>query len=145
MLAAAGGYSQGVRALLAGFLLLLLSAQLAAAATWGLDVKLSSTLTHDHELERTGADSAIAVWLRGSTLIARRTTDGGKTWLPSQTLATGAGLWGSTWSSTIRISQAPSAGLDPEPAGLALLAVDALAGHAETGNTEGLWIREGSR
>lgn len=78
--------------LLAAGLAIALAASPALAVDWGPDVKLSSTLTSDHELVRTGPTSAIAVWQRTSTLIARRTTDGGRTWLPSQTLATGIGF-----------------------------------------------------
>jgi hypothetical protein len=78
--------------LLGAVLAIALSASPALAVDWGPDVKLSSTLTSDHELVRTGPNSAMAVWHRGPTVIARRTFDGGRTWLPSQTLATGVGL-----------------------------------------------------
>ena len=81
-----------IGALLAAGLAIVLMSSPALAVDWGPDIKLSSTLTSDHELVRTGANSAIAVWQRTSTLIARRTTDGGRTWLPSQTLATGIGF-----------------------------------------------------
>lgn len=74
--------------LLAAGLAIALTASPTLAVDWGPDVKLSSTMTSDHELVPTGPNSAIAVWQRTSTLIARRTTDGGRTWLPSQTLAT---------------------------------------------------------
>ncbi len=78
--------------LLVAGLALVLTSSSALAVVWGPDVKLSSTATSDHELVRTGPAQAIAVWLRTSTLIARRTSDGGRTWLPSQTLATHVGL-----------------------------------------------------
>ena len=76
--------------LVALLVLVALTASPALAVTWGRDVKLSSTSTANHELEVTGPASAIAVWLRGFSIVARRTVDGGTTWLPSQTLATDA-------------------------------------------------------
>jgi hypothetical protein len=53
--------------------------------------------------------------------------------------------WGSSWGATIRISPAPRSGLDPEPAGIALLVGSVLAGHAENGESQGLWVRLGIR
>lgn len=69
-----------------------IAAQPALAIDWDRDVKLSSTETADHELVRTGPQQALMVWRRGTALLARRTTDGGRTWLPVRTLATSVGL-----------------------------------------------------
>ena len=76
-------------AAIAGILLLLVTAQPAAAAvTWAGDVNLATTDTFQPRILRTGASSAIAIWQRGQTAYARRTSDGGKTWSARQTIAT---------------------------------------------------------
>lgn len=75
-----------------GLLLGLFAIQPAFAVDWGSEVRLSSANTSDHELVRTGPRSALVLWDRGDAIVIRRTTDGGRTWLPSQTLSTGIGL-----------------------------------------------------
>ena len=72
----------------AGMLLILVTAQPASAAvTWANDVKLTATDSYQPRILRTGASSAIAIWQRGQTAYARRTSDGGKTWTARQTIA----------------------------------------------------------
>lgn len=58
-------------ALLAAGLAIALTASPALAVNWGPDVKLSSTLTSDHELVRTGPASAIAARDRARVRIER--------------------------------------------------------------------------
>ena len=88
-----------VRALIAATLLLLLSAQPAFAIGWDGEAKLSSAETLRPELVRTGASAALAAWVTGSSFVARRTTDGGTTWLPAQTLSTSLSLGASVAAS----------------------------------------------
>ena len=78
-------------ALSLALLLLTTVAGPASAVDWDGERKLSSTETAGHELLRTGPNSALAVWRRGGTVLARRTTDGGQTWLPVRTIVPNAG------------------------------------------------------
>ena len=53
--------------------------------------------------------------------------------------------WGSTWTAATRASVAhPGGRADPEPAGLAILDGEHLAGYAENGDATGLWVHRGT-
>ena len=77
---------------LAAFLLVVLTAAPALAVSWGGEVRLSGAMTYKPEIVRTGASSALVTWQTGSSIYARRTADGGRTWSGAQLLASGIGL-----------------------------------------------------
>ena len=79
-------------ALSLALLLLTTIAGPASAVDWDGERKLSSTESAGQELLRTGPLSALMVWRRGTSVLARRTVDAGRTWLPVRTLATSVGL-----------------------------------------------------
>lgn len=74
-------------ALIAGALLLLLTAQPVLAVEWGTAVQLSSLENYRPRVFRTGPSSALTVYQRGSLAYARRSVDGGKTWSPPVQIA----------------------------------------------------------
>jgi hypothetical protein len=77
---------------LAGLLLVLLTAQPALAVDFGAESRLSALDNYEPQIVATGPSSAVAIWQRGSGIYARRTADGGATWSTAQTLATSVGV-----------------------------------------------------
>ena len=71
---------------------LLLAAQPVAAVTWTGEARISSADVFRPTTLRTGASRAVVVWQHGSYAYLKRTTDGGVTWLPRVTLASGIGV-----------------------------------------------------
>ncbi|MFL5673240.1 MAG: sialidase family protein [Chloroflexota bacterium] len=94
-------------AAVAGILLVLVTAQPAAAAvTWAGDVNVATTDTYKPQILRTGASRAIAIWQRGTTAYARRTSNGGVSWSARQTIATNLEFRISAASSGARVDLA---------------------------------------
>ena len=71
---------------------LVVAVQPVAAVSWTGEARISSASVFRPTTLRTGASRAVVVWQHGSYAYLKRTTDGGVTWLPRVTLASGIGV-----------------------------------------------------